>query len=421
MKFKLEWVGDFIVVVGLFFLIISCGGNSIENSDIFDPSDIDNNNTDPDSGKTSPAIKIIKVENPALTAAQGNVVFKLYKKRNADGTSGPPQLYRSTDRGDNFENIPVPEEIDSISSWDSIYLSPNNTFLWAHALSIFSDHIIIYRSIDLGETFTVIEVAWPKNAEDSLIQESYYLKSSVPRYSLSGEGLAWIGGQNGTPLYLLAMSNHNIDFLKSTDDGLNFSTSSPIGYLDSFMDIRASAYEEKFFLLRENWDLYISNDGVQTFASTVKPTEKYYLPVIDVAVEKQNVYLIGLEMGLKVGSEENDIGLYNCYLFKSTDVGQTFSEPNVIAAFSGGDARWNIDDIMVQGENIYVLFSGGGMEGYASALPLHVITSQDGGATFTESQRISDIEPIQQWSSSIMDEPGNLFIFWTDGEFLSYW
>jgi len=117
----------------------------------------------------------------------------------------------------------------------------------------------------------------------------------------------------------------------------------------------------------------------------------------------------------------NDRTIDRCYLFKSVDGGQTFSEPQLIASLSGGNAKWLVDDLLVHGENIYVLFSAGGAEINGTIVPIHIITSQDGGATFSEPQRITDTESHLQWSSSVIDEEGNLFIFWTDKSMYEYW
>ncbi|PIU58076.1 MAG: hypothetical protein COS89_02270, partial [Deltaproteobacteria bacterium CG07_land_8_20_14_0_80_38_7] len=107
-------------------------------------------------------------------------------------------------------------------------------------------------------------------------------------------------------------------------------------------------------------DLASSNDATQTFRKIqdgllLRQSDGIYISS-DIAIEGQNVYVVGVK------DIYNDRTIDRCYLFKSVDGGQTFSEPQLIASLSGGNAKWLVDDLLVHGENIYVLFSAGGAE-----------------------------------------------------------
>ena len=404
-------------VMALCLTVASCGGSdmSIENGEVFNPEDVDSAGSTQDM----PTIKIIKVENPAQVAARGNLVFKLYC------ATYQLEFYRSMDGGATFEGLQLPEGMGCISP---IYLTRNETLLLTRLDAIEETDIVtdteteIYRSVDNGDTFTV-EVL--PTREDNIVDQDFWRKSRVGKMR-SGGILAWFGGQNdGTPIYLLEGGPDNkIRFSKSTDDGLTFSETYtfPSYYGNNYPSNKliAAADGDNFLLIPNvEGDLASSNDATQTFRKIqdgllLRQSDGIYISS-DIAIEGQNVYVVGVK------DIYNDRTIDRCYLFKSVDGGQTFSEPQLIASLSGGNAKWLVDDLLVHGENIYVLFSAGGAEINGTIVPIHIITSQDGGATFSEPQRITDTESHLQWSSSVIDEEGNLFIFWTDKSMYEYW
>ena len=400
-------------VMALCLTVASCGGSdmSIENGEVFNPEDVDSAGSTQDM----PTIKIIKVENPAQVAARGNLVFKLYC------ATYQLEFYRSMDGGATFEGLQLPEGMGCISP---IYLTRNETLLLTRLDAIEETDIVtdteteIYRSVDNGDTFTV-EVL--PTREDNIVDQDFWRKSRVSKMR-SGGILAWFGGQNdGTPIYLLEGGPDNkIRFSKSTDDGLTFSETSTLPNPEGVSNLIAAADGDNFLLIPSvEGDLASSNDATQTFRKIqdgllLRQSDGIYISS-DIAIEGQNVYVVGVK------DIYNDRTIDRCYLFKSVDGGQTFSEPQLIASLSGGNAKWLVDDLLVHGENIYVLFSAGGAEINGTIVPIHIITSQDGGATFSEPQRITDTESHLQWSSSVIDEEGNLFIFWTDKSMYEYW
>ena len=404
-------------VMALCLTVASCGGSdmSIENGEVFNPEDVDSAGSTQDM----PTIKIIKVENPAKVAARGDLVFKLYCVAH--------QLCRSMDGGSTFEGLQLPEGMYSIGR---IYLTQNGTLLLASEKGIVENDIVvdvenaICRSVDNGDTFTV-EVL--PTREENIIDEDFWRKSRVIKERYSSQGFAWFGGQNeNTPIYLLEVggNDNKIRFSKSTDDGLTFSETYtfPSYYGNNYPSNKliAAADGDNFLLIPNvEGDLASSNDATQTFRKIqdgllLRQSDGIYISS-DIAIEGQNVYVVGVK------DIYNDRTIDRCYLFKSVDGGQTFSEPQLIASLSGGNAKWLVDDLLVHGENIYVLFSAGGAEINGTIVPIHIITSQDGGATFSEPQRITDTESHLQWSSSVIDEEGNLFIFWTDKSMYEYW
>lgn len=437
-KYLIQFERFFMLVV--LCLTVACSGHDtpIEDGDIFDPGSI--SNTDP--ADSAPNIKIIKVENPALVAAHGNLIFKLCERVYIDdgpGSTGEyiaetPKLYRSTDGGVTFENIALPENISfTIPQRDSLYLSQDDVLLWAHIDSFGDTEIKIYRSADLGNTFTVSTL----QVEETDVSNPW--KNLIPPISLGeSNGINWVGGQSNTPLYLMYIRNlgaielnetrHFIHFFKSADNGLNFSTPPTISSPELYSTVAAAAQGEEVFLfyvytdpvtLFQDWNLLISHDGAEVFTKTKMNIADYYTAAYkEIVIRNQNIYLTALSASCSVDS-------FCCYILKSTDGGRTFLEPQLIAELLVGSMKldgasvsysWEIESLLVYGKHIYVLF--GGPNKYSR---VHIIESHDEGVTFSEPQRVTNAESHNQWSRSTVDGEGNIYIFWTDEVLREYW
>lgn len=288
--------------------------------------------------------------NNVEATAEGENLYVLWEY-GTDGSTQPGNHYlqftRSTDGGKSFtEIINLHQSDPKCSIFPRIAADGDNVYvMWA-------DGSILFRaSNDNGATF------------DETI--------SLGEGHLGSIGTAWDyndGGHvlaDGNRVYAVWNNNGDIIFRKSSDAGRTF---------DPAMQLSRAAESYRPEIALSGDDIYV--------------------------IWTQNVY-----RSPSSGNMEDSRVLFA----RSTDNGETFTEPIVIEE-STGDILFQPYPLIVASEtHVYVLWKQDGLNYVIS-------TSKDGGATFSDKVMLSDLENEQSYATLFTAFDDTVYVAWKTGE-----
>lgn len=365
-------------------------------------------------------VKVIRVANPNHVAAYGDYVFKIQM----EGTN--QRLFRSADGGLTFEMIASPADEETKTLLQSLTVTSEGSLLWARFVYINEDEpaIKIHRSTDRGDTFTSATISLSNNSIN--VQKTSF---GHPRLGEIGGiiiTIDWVGGWNEAPLYLLiGTSEREIKVYKSVDDGVSFSSGQLVNDSESpyegseIITIGADENDMLIFGQLGSYDLFTSRDAGASFTKTDFFDETTYGATGRMAIDGNSIFIVSQkgnwDRADSIGRDTMWWADYDHYLIKSTDRGQSFSQPSLVMCVQPSQVEnWTLDDIKVHDKTLYVVWNKQIGE-VSSDGAIFVSMSTDAGEHFSAPVRVSEYGEGTTWSSALIDSStGNLVIFWTD-------
>lgn len=373
-----------IVLIAVLSICVGCGSgsSSVNEETLVIP--------------TSDEYKMLSVGYPQYSTAQGDIIFTV-------GLSDPESavlswmLLRSTDNGASFTSLSLPG--GGGESLEAILLTPENVFLLAYDNSY--GKLNIYRSTDLGESFTQIEVTMEGCGGNSCeyLGDIYLLNES-----------------ESAPIYLLVNYGAESFFKTSEDGGLTFSEnrqmSKPL-YSYQFGQNHMIASSSGQYLYVSGEPIMRNINEAAEFTEVMNCEGKQ-----SEGNDNGDMLLSSDGDALYVICSEYSRDTYFFNLFRSYDAGGNFEEPVRIATLSMDSTwHWRLADFEAFGNNLYVFWGRRSwQEQNASQNALFFTKSTDGGQTFEEVTRISDYSVFfgEGSFSAIIDNSGKLFVFMRD-------
>jgi|WetSurMetagenome_2_1015567.scaffolds.fasta_scaffold24493_1 hypothetical protein len=249
------------------------------------------------------------------------------------------------------------------------------------------------KSTDGGSSFIEPKIIYPWN---------YILQGWYPAISLDNENMhvAWT-------VYNKSYGTADIYYSHSSDNGSSFSTPNVISFYDGNNSYNPSIVSQNEYV-GVVWDYYgsdferiaycFSDDNGVTFSTPEFSSSQSLSP--DIALYHDNVYIVSIGAGYN-----------NILFFKSEDRGQTFAVTNI--PYPSTHQVWPPKIKVDSSGKIYILWQSGSVFGAQDA---YLAISNDDGATFNVKKVISGVEKLNFVSSFDLNNEGNIYILWTEGD-----
>ena len=258
-----------------------------------------------------------------------------------------------------------------------------------------NDEIFFSGSHDDGETFsTPLNIS--RNAENS--QES--------QVKCDGNNV-YVVWEDETTIF----ANNDIFFSFSHDGGQTFSE--PFNISNNTGDSQHAQISLKGNNVYVVWDdgtrdvydifFAMSTDGGLTFTTKIisnNPEGGYGSENPQISSQGNNVYVVWQQDG-------RDDNFPDIFITRSTDGGQTFSEPDNISNITGGS---RFPQISSEGDNVYVVWQDFGALNVADTF---FSFSHDSGQTFSEPFNISN-STSRSFDPQISSQGNNVYVVWEE-------
>jgi hypothetical protein len=256
------------------------------------------------------------------------------------------------------------------------------------------DEIFFSGSPDDGETFTT-PLNISRNAENS--------KESQVKCDGNNVYAAW---EDETTTF----ANNDIFFSFSHNNGQTFSTKNISNNTGDSQDAQIAVKGNNVYLVwedttRDVFDISfaMSTDGGLTFNTKTisnNPAGGFGSEDPQISLQGNNIYVVWKQDGLSDNFPD-------IFITRSTDGGQTFSEPDNISNTDGGS---QVPQISSEGDNVYVVWE----ERAPRNEDILFSYSHDSGQTFSAPFNISNSSTIRSFNPQISSQGNNTYVVWEE-------